>query len=91
MTQFEAVPTVVKNDDNDPVISLDCSKLTLRPLSHKLSFRFAMDEIDANDIAMVVNESFNVECIPEGEFHYRKPGSRIAAKEVRITCYTLLS
>jgi hypothetical protein len=83
MIQFEAVPTILKNDDDEAVISIDRSKSTPRPLSHKLSYRFAMDEIDADDIVKVVNESFDVECIPDGEFNYRKPGPRITAKEVR--------
>ena len=87
MTQCEAVPTILKNDDNEAIITVDSSKSAPRPLSHKLSYRFAMDEIDADDIAKVVNDSCDVECIPDGEFNYRKPGPRITAKEVRtINC-----
>jgi hypothetical protein len=83
MTQFEALPTILKNDDTQAIISVDGSKSAPRPLSHKLSYRFAMDEIDADDIAKVVNESSDIECIPDGEFNYRMPGPRITAKEVR--------
>lgn len=85
MAQFEVVPTVLKTDENEATISVDRSKSAARPLSHKLSYRFAMDEIDADDIAKVVNESSDIECIPDGEFNYRTSGPRITAKEVSTT------
>ena len=49
----------------------------------KLSYRFAMDEIDATDIAGVINESFGVECVVNGEHSFRKPGPKITESEVR--------
>lgn len=49
----------------------------------KLSYRFAIDEIDATDITSVINESFGVECAVNGEHCFRKPGPKITESEVR--------
>ena len=44
--------------------------------------RFATDEIDASDIARVVNESYDVECSVNGQYSFRQPGPKISASEV---------
>jgi hypothetical protein len=48
----------------------------------KLLHRFATDEIDASDIAGVVNESYDVECSVHGQHSFRQPGPKITASEV---------
>ena len=48
----------------------------------KLLHRFATDEIDASDIARVVNESYDVECSVNGQHSFRQPGPKISASEV---------
>ena len=61
----------------------------------KLSYRLAMDEIDATDIAGVINESFGLECLVDGEHSFRKPGPKITESEVCHDycpdCFTLLT
>ena len=52
----------------------------------KLTFRFAMDEIDAVDIAAAVNESYSVEC--EGGQYPFRVGDKITAAEVPIKFFT---
>jgi hypothetical protein len=48
----------------------------------KFLHRFATDEIDASDIARVVNESYDVECSVNGQHSFRQPGPKISASEV---------
>ena len=48
----------------------------------KLSYRFATDEIDAEDIAVLVNKSYNVECVLDSPFYFRGPEPKITAEEV---------
>lgn len=56
----------------------------------KLLHRFATDEIDASDIASVVNESYDVECSVNGQHSFRQPGPKISASEVfTITVQTI--
>lgn len=59
----------------------------------KLSYRFASDELDAELIAILVNESYKVECQLDGPFYFRGPGPKITAEEVMIlsSCRLLLS
>jgi hypothetical protein len=48
----------------------------------KLLHRFATDEIDASDIARVVNESYYVECSVNGQHSFRQPGPKTSASKV---------
>jgi hypothetical protein len=62
----------------------DTKNSAASPPLPKLSYRFATDEIDAEDIAVVVNKSYNVECLLDGSFYFRSSGPKITAKEVRF-------
>ena len=58
-----------QNDDHSPEHSSSHSQGKGRgkgggKLEEKLSSRFAMDEIDAEDIARMINESHSIECYP---------------------------
>ena len=49
---------------------------------YNLSSRFATDEIDASDLAHLVNESYSIECLSGGDYQFRHPGPKIAVDEV---------
>ena len=58
-----------QNDDHSPKHSSSHSQGKGKgrgrgKLEEKLTSRFAMDEIDAEDIARIVNESHSIECYP---------------------------
>lgn len=46
------------------------------------NFRMAADEIDAIDIEKVVNDSYSIECIPDGEYCFRRESPKISVAEV---------
>ena len=59
-------------------------------LAPKLTSRFAMDEIDASDIERVVNESYSVECVVGGEYHFRNSEPKVTANEVSSSILFLI-